>query len=323
MKKQITAQLYDRDASIEFYQQRYSQGYMDDWPSEKKRKVTEVIHSLNLPKHGSALDLGCGNGVFTDVIKKALPGWDVYGTDISASAVNNALERYPDCRFFMAGSDELLKERFDFILTHHVLEHVYDLSKTIDDMDQFLDDSSSILHILPCGNEGSFEHGICLLRKNGIDKNLENRFFFDDEGHVRRLSTDDLCGLYAKKGFLLRKEYYSNQHYGAINWITKKGIDYILNLTDNDLAVNKIAARALKILRYKLLAIWALRYPTVIVEHVIGKKNIKDIVKTLCGYSLYVVSKPIDLYLNKKAELEWQVGKRNKNGSEMFLYFKK
>ena len=75
--------------------------------------------------------------------------------------------------------------------------------------------SSSFLHILPCGNEGSFEHTICLLKKDGINKEMGNRFFFEDPAHIRRLSTDELNTMVAKFGFNLTKDYYSNQYYGG------------------------------------------------------------------------------------------------------------
>ncbi len=52
-------------------------------------------------------------------------------------------------------------------------------------MDGYLKPESSMLHFMPCGNEGSYEYNVCLLRSDGINTELENRFFFEDEGHVR------------------------------------------------------------------------------------------------------------------------------------------
>ena len=57
----------------EFYDNWYASGYMDEWPADKKERIFEIITALNLPETGEALDYGCGNGVFTEVIKKALP----------------------------------------------------------------------------------------------------------------------------------------------------------------------------------------------------------------------------------------------------------
>ena len=43
MEVQSKSQLYDEKRSIEFYEDRYEQGYMDEWPLEKKRKVFRFI----------------------------------------------------------------------------------------------------------------------------------------------------------------------------------------------------------------------------------------------------------------------------------------
>ena len=80
MRTQTNSYLYDHKRSVKFYEDRYEQGYMDEWPVEKKRKVLEVIQELQLPAIGYALDFGCGNGVLTEIIRQALPSWKIYGT---------------------------------------------------------------------------------------------------------------------------------------------------------------------------------------------------------------------------------------------------
>jgi 2-polyprenyl-3-methyl-5-hydroxy-6-metoxy-1,4-benzoquinol methylase len=191
MDSQKTSELYDLQVSRDFYEERYDHGYMDEWSVEKKQRVFEVIRSLGLPEKGDALDFGCGNGVLTEVIKQALPpAWNVYGTDLSTIAVENAQERCPSCTFFFAEDKETksVPRQYDFLFTHHVLEHVYDIDPMIDIIDNYLKDKAAMLHVLPCGNADSFERGVCLLRKDGIDAKLQNRFFYEDEGHVRRLT---------------------------------------------------------------------------------------------------------------------------------------
>ena len=326
MRQQKTSQLYDEHISIAFYQKRYAHGYMDEWPIKKKCRIFEVIRSYELPDTGEALDFGCGNGVFTDVIRQALPsGWKVYGTDISEIAIENAKKRYPECVFFVPDDREFISKRFDFLFTHHVLEHVYNLSQVLNEINDRMKYKSTALHILPCGNEGSFEHSICLLRKDGINLQLENRFFFEDEGHVRRLTTEDLSKLCREKGFILNKEYYSNQYFGAINWITKSGPRFVRLVTDKYYAVDEKAKGKLTKLRYKLLFLLILRYPATFVESRVRKRSIKksDYIFLIPGLFLYVFTKPMDNYLNRKALKEWNKRKTERNGSEMYLFFKR
>jgi SAM-dependent methyltransferase len=326
MQQQKTSQLYNKHMAVVFYQERYAHGYMDEWPIEKKRRIFEVIRSFDLPDVGEALDFGCGNGVFTDVIKQALPpNWKVYGTDISGIAIENAKKRYPGSVFFMADDREFISKRFDFLFTHHVLEHVYNLPQVLKGINDRMKDESIILHILPCGNEGSYEHRICLLRKDGINTRFENRFFFEDEGHVRRLTTEQLNTLCREKGFILAKEYYSNQYYGAIDWITASGPSFVQMFTDTSSAIDENAKSILRKIRYKIFFLWASRYPAAFVESRLRKRSrtVRDYVFLILSLPLYVFTKPMDNYLKGKALNEWNKQKTERNGSEMYLLFKR
>lgn len=182
-----------------------------------------------------------------------------------------------------------------------------------------------MLHILPCGNEGSYEYNICLLRKDGINKGLENRFFFEDEGHVRRLSTDEFCALCQTYKFQLQKEFYSNQFYGAIEWITYSNPAFVLMISDTSQAIDKEARRKLRNLRLYLILITTLRLPVMIVTELLNKKNkqLKHYILLLLGLSFYVFSSPIDKYWKRKAREEWDRKKSDRSSSEMYLYFKR
>ncbi len=326
MKQQRTSHLHDEYLAVDFYQERYAHGYMEEWPIDKKQKVFEVIRGLELPDMGEALDFGCGNGVFTNVIKQALPyGWKVYGTDISTIAVENAKKRYPECIFFVKGERDYMGKKFDFLFTHHVLEHVYSLPEILDELDDLLKGEAAILHILPCGNEGSFEHSVCLLRKDGIDPKLENRFFFEEVAHLRRLNTEQLSKLYREKGFFLAKQYYSNHYYGGIEMITGEGLGLVRLFTDSSLAVDEIAKYKLTQLRYKLFLIWAFRRPVTLVEDRLRKRSrtVRDYILLILALPLYLFAKPLDSYLKGKALDEWQKRKTEENGGEMFLFYRR
>jgi trans-aconitate methyltransferase len=325
MRDNNTSELYDKKQSIEFYENRYEQGYMDEWPIEKKRKVFEVIQELALPEVGEALDFGCGNGVLTEIIRQALPSWKIYGTDLSNNAIENAKIRYPECVFFKADSQDYQEKKFYFAFTNHVFEHVFNLTEVFDQLNEYLKPESSMLHFLPCGNEGSYEHSVCMLRKDGINKDMENRFFFEDEGHVRRLSTSEFSELCQTKKFVLQKEFYSNQYYGAIDWITSSKPNFVMSFSDVSQAINKQAEQKLKKVKWQLMIITALRLPVKIVERLREKKSkrFSEHLLLLMGRLLFILSLPFDLYWKKKARREWDAKKGEHNGSEMCLYFKR
>ncbi|MGB5056196.1 MAG: class I SAM-dependent methyltransferase [Nitrospirales bacterium] len=326
MPQQKTPPLSDKYAAVDFYQGRYARGYMEQWPIEKEQKIIQVIRNLELPEVGEALDFGCGNGVGTEIIRQALPsGWKVYGTDISDIAIKNAKERYPGCIFFVEGDRGFTDKRFDFLFTNHVLEHVYNLPHVLGEINDYLKDESTTLQILPCGNKCSFEHNICCLRKDGIDPQVGNRFFYEDPGHLRRLNTDQLSALFNEKNFILVKEYYRNQYYGAINWITQTGPGFILLFTNTSSALDEKAKWKLRIWRSKLLLLWASRYPANCVERKLRKwrRTARDYILLTLTLPFYVFTKPMDFYLKAKALDEWNKKKTERSGSEMYLFFKR
>lgn len=299
---------------------------MDGRPTEKKRRLLEVIRGLGLPDSGEALDFGCGVGEFTYVLRQALPqGWTVYGLDIIRTAVENARRWYPKCAFFMAQDERFKGKRFDFVLTHHVLEHVFDLPHVLSEISDRMKEQSAVLHVLPCGNAGSFEHDICLLRKDGIDPTLGNRFFFEDKGHIRRLTTSQLVDYVCRDGFVLQKEYYSGQYYGAINYFTQRSPHLIAGLTAPSAAKSRQAKKRLRRLRGVLFLLWALRYPAACVEAKIQQRawRLRHYVVMASALPLYVFAKPMDAYLKQKALQEWNKRRTQRNGSAMYLFFKR
>ena len=323
--KKDSINLNDSKESLEFYEERYSGDYMRDWPESKKKKVAEIINELDLPEYGEALDFGCGNGVFTDVIRSCLPKWKVYGTDLSTNAIKNAKNRFPNCIFFDNNDKDLKNKSFDFLFTNHVIEHVFDINEVFYQMNNFLKKNSYMLHFLPCGNPNSYEYNICTLRKDGINPKIGNRFFFEDEGHVRRLTTEEFRLIAKNIGFNLEKSFYSNQYYGAINWITNDLKTFLIHFFNTSMAINKRAKSKLRKERNRLLPIAILRFPFSFISRKFqsNHKSLIDYVLIILSIPFYLFSKQINNYWESKALLEWQNNKNSPNGSEMALFLKR
>jgi SAM-dependent methyltransferase len=318
-------ELYQKDVAKAFYEQRYEQGgYMDEWPAEKLQRVKEIVRGLPLPKKGEALDFGCGNGVFTGVLKEALPEWTIYGSDISEVAVKNATERFPQCSFFVSDLDRPVDKQFDFVFSHHVLEHVFDIRKTVAEIKAFVKPGGSTMHVFPCGNEGSFEHRICTLRTDGINAAMENRFFFEDEGHVRRLTTDQTSAFMAEVGLNLELDYYSNQHYGALDWLSGMSVEFIERFTEPAKAKDASGTEELRSLRNRLLQLrrqkQLARDPKAEFMRIVNA--FKVMIKSSLNLLRYPFAKMAVDRLKAAKEQEWKQSNRKRNGSEMYLFYR-
>jgi SAM-dependent methyltransferase len=315
--------LHDTSVAVEFYEHRYEEGYMDEWEALKKQQVKEVLMGLGLPEKGKALDFGCGTGVFTRIIKDTLPAWEVYGVEISKVAIKNASRKFPDCTFFTSENGKSYEHQFDLLFSHHVMEHVQSLEETFNIINSYLKPHSSQLHILPCGNPGSYEYNIAILKKNGIEKDRDNRFFFEEPGHLRRMTTDEFAKWESKIGFELKKSFYANQKEGSINWITKASPRFVKKLTNSRDAVDQSATLQMKKLRKKLLPLTYLQfsYSKFWLTKTKRRKKGKDYLIMAVLFLPALVSKYFYDQMDKKAHEEWASHKTETNGSEMFLYF--
>jgi SAM-dependent methyltransferase len=319
----MSKELYQKEEAIDFYENRYEKGYMDEWPIEKKQRVFQILRSLPLPETGDALDYGCGNGVFTDLLRQALPKWNIYGSDISQNAVNNAKVRFPECAFFVSDNEKKSEKKFDFLFSHHVLEHVFDIEKAMSEINDYLKPQAAIMHILPCGNENSFEYNFCKLRVDGMNPSMENRFFFEDEGHVRRLTTAKASDLIKVHGFSLEKDFYSNQYHGAIKWITQSSAAFIKEFANPEKGIDENAKKQLAKHRSKFLLLSNLQRPYALYKDIkaIKNKQLKHYIALIAYIIPSIVSYPVTSFINAKAKKEWETNNQAKNGSEMYIFY--
>jgi trans-aconitate methyltransferase len=317
--------LYEKSKSKEFYEKRFAKGKITGWSDEKKLRVIKLLRQLELPEFGVALDFGCGNGFFTDVLAEALPGWQIHGCDLSEVGVKNASDRYPHCLFFVLDIEKFPENEYDLLFTHHVLEHVYNIREVVKDISSFTKPVSHVIHILPCGNEDSLEHRLSMIRKNGINQEMEDRFFFEDEGHVRRLNTFKLNGLMGEFGFRIAHSYYANQHHGAIRWMSRTSIPMIWKLTDVSSAVDGKSRITLMRLKLILLFLYIIQLPTSIMErlNLIYNKSFYHRVLQAILFLPSFLSRPFYAWIDANAQSEWESESNKENGSEMYMHYER
>lgn len=299
----------DASACERFYDERYARGYMDDWPARKLERVGQLIVKLGLPDSGTALDWGCGNGLFTCILRGCLPDWRIIGLDISRTAIANARHLISACEFHHVDEADVAPGSVDFLFTHHVLEHVPDLDESFARIAALMKPRSHMLHILPCGNAGSFEHDLCQLRSDGIDATRGGRFFYEDEAHLRRLTTDQLAGIAKRFGFELAQSWYSHHDLEAIDWLTGNGVRFVLELCNPSHAIDATAARRLAQLRRRLL----------------GKAIVKSIARKRASLMrpVAIIAQRLISRWASAADREWQKMQSQPNGSEMYLAFQR
>lgn len=299
-------------------------GYMEGWPLWKRKRVANLLKSIDLPESGKALDFGCGKGEFTAVIKNELPQFGVEGTDVSDEVLNFAKNESPDCTFFALTETSLSERQYQFVFSHHVLEHVVDIDYSVKQISDACSSGGNIIHILPCGDKGCIENLICSWRKDGFNPAVGNRMFFEHPGHLRRLNSNELISKFQKEGFELEASYFANIFFGSIEWITSSDLKLIMKLTEIKNLKSPLYALPLVVFRFLFLAIFFSRFPVIRISKYFKKLKARKKYKVLFLLTslFYLPSFFIDAVVKGFMHAEYFLF-RGWSGSEMYLVLRK
>ena len=201
------------------------------WPAWKKRRVANLDSSAESSQTGRALDFGCGQGVFYRASAEHAPGMEISGTDLSPEALQAARKRFPAATSSLCRRGFHLRQGYGGQAggqrdpSNAVLRlRVYTsragararYRSDVDLMASFLKPGASMLHILPCGDAGTLERRICSLSPTASDPARGNRFFYEDEGHLRRLHSAEMEAAARRHGLQPGPRRFANAYWGAI-----------------------------------------------------------------------------------------------------------
>jgi SAM-dependent methyltransferase len=100
-----------------------------------KRLTQSTIENIE-PSCRSLIDIGCGDGTYTNEIKRVFKGMRIEGTDPAIKAVAAARKKYPGIGFFVSnildrGTFGHKKKKFDVGVIRGVLHHLGDPAAAI------------------------------------------------------------------------------------------------------------------------------------------------------------------------------------------------
>jgi len=149
------------------------------------------------------LDIGCGKGENCFYLLKRYPNSNVYGIDISSKNIKEAKKYFQEVAFKVSRAEDLpfRSSFFDKVYCYEVLEHVYDLKKTMDEIKRVLKPEG--IFILSVPSEKS--------EKKLLNKNPN---YWKQIGHKRFFSKDKISKLVGNYGFKIikYKKYNSVEH---------------------------------------------------------------------------------------------------------------
>src|SRR5207253_11458773 len=136
---------------------------------------------------------------------------------------------------------------------------------------------------------------------------------------------DELAATFSSVGFRVGSEFFRKHYHGAIEWISAYPPSVIRALMELSKAKNDEARSEFERIRWKILLAWLLRFPSVVFETHLKRreKNLRDLLLLAATLPLYPLSKPARWYLQTMANREWNSRRTERNGSEMFVYLRR
>ena len=138
---------------------------------------------------GKLLDVGAGTGAFVHTMK--LAGWEVTGLEPDETARKNAVNKYG---IDLLSPDHLFQfnaAQFDAVTMWHVLEHVHELHKYLEQFQQILKPGGALIIAVP--NYTSYDAKVY----------KDNWAAYDVPRHLYHFSPKSMEKLGQAKGFIL------------------------------------------------------------------------------------------------------------------------
>ena len=193
-----------------FYETQYYSGLAPEPRFQKVLAIAGNIHGERL------LDIGCGDGTFTVLLKNALRSYEAAGIEISLEAVN--ISRGKGIDAFQTDIDmetfPFRDEYFDVIYCGEVIEHIFDTDHVLSEISRTLKPSGYCIITTP--NLASWANRLALLLgfqpfATSVSPNHEGAGKFimkGDEGqwgHIRVFTLRALKDLVRIHGFKIQK----------------------------------------------------------------------------------------------------------------------
>lgn len=209
-----------------------------------KRRVKEVLRSLDIKTKETVLDCGCGEGLYLMAMSGIFPDAAINGFDIDTSSMEVAkkhLEKAnPDREFsnrvnvdFKIGNicDMPYEDNyFDKICCSEVLEHVEDDRKALNELRRILKPGGKLVVTVPNHNYPFLWDPINKIAETFFKTHIKDGFFAGIWNmHLRLYDINEITGLVENAGFEI-KDVKALTHYSIpFNHIILYGLKNLLN----------------------------------------------------------------------------------------------
>ena len=151
----------------------------------KRRRISQLVEP------GKILDIGCGRGLFLDVMRRG--GWNTIGTELNEETASYAIKTY-DSKIFTGDiiQHKLPAESLDAVNINQVLEHLKNPHKVIEESHRLLRKGGILIISVPDLRSPQFTIG------------KENWFLLDLPYHLFHFTEEGLSKVLKKNKFKIK-----------------------------------------------------------------------------------------------------------------------
>jgi ubiquinone/menaquinone biosynthesis C-methylase UbiE len=197
---------YERYWSKEFANRK---GFANLPPEHTSQNLQRIINSLKPYVHGRVLDVGCGDGFVTNLISKFPGVAEIFGLDISQTAINIGKSKYTHIKFEVGSVTNLpfAANYFDVITAIEVVEHINNTEQLFKEFNRVLRLNGRLFITTTDFN---------LLKKIIIALFFWERYFYPTNPHIRFFTKKTLSAMLAEHGFEIKQHRWNGSYFGIM-----------------------------------------------------------------------------------------------------------
>lgn len=157
--------------------------HLDDGRTATASHTARFLTAASYVKDGDkVIDIGCGIGAFTRLVKEIKKDCEIWGTDISDQAIKDNLKIDPDIKYlhrYIGEQDDLPENYFDVVFTGEVLEHMEDPSVLLKDCARILKKGGTLVLTTPNENHIQSHEHTWFFEKEDVDNLFQDAGFED------------------------------------------------------------------------------------------------------------------------------------------------
>jgi ubiquinone/menaquinone biosynthesis C-methylase UbiE len=207
----------NKSSEIAFFDSHGASNAYDVFSPETNQRLIDIFVRLSgLPRGSRIADLGCGSGVFTNVLQQR--GYNCTGVDLSPTLIRIAREKFPGIEFIEGDIERLPfpDASFDGVLLAGVVHHFTERSACAAEIRRILRPGGKFVAFDPNRMNPAMylyrDRSSPLYSSNGVTEN------------ERPVLAGEVAATFRDAGFKVGTEFHSGMKYryiasGALRWL--------------------------------------------------------------------------------------------------------